>query len=297
MKIGPSLLFGLLWISSGFLLPAVGQELGDSVPHDRGHSVVFFYDFDNHTLPAGWTILDGFTDGFTWQFMGLDTFPIGPPFDDSCMIANSAAAGARYMDEMLLTNYYNCGNLYPVYLSFSSYFDFYSQGTDEIGDVDVRNGATGQWHNVLRLTLLDSGPETRNINITPHIGDGDSVQVRFHYYFARYDRWWLIDNFELYRDCLDPDGDNICSDVDNCPTVYNPGQEDYDGDGIGYACDSCVDGDDDGYGNPGFPNNTCPLDNCPSTYNPDQANYDGDLKGDVCDTCTDTDGDVFGNPG
>ena len=47
----------------------------------------------------------------------------------------------------------------------------------------------------------------------------------------------------------------------------------------------CVDSDNDGYGDPGHPENACPVDNCPADYNPDQANSDGDDLGDVCDTC------------
>ena len=40
-------------------------------------------------------------------------------------------------------------------------------------------------------------------------------------------------------DCVDPDDDNdeLLDDLDNCPLVYNPDQEDWDGDGTGDACD------------------------------------------------------------
>ncbi len=72
---------------------------------------------------------------------------------------------------------------------------------------------------------------------------------------------------------------------DNCPLVYNPGQEDADGDEIGDSCDVCTDTDGDGFGNPGFPASVCSLDNCPADYNPGQEDFDGDALGDSCDIC------------
>ena len=61
----------------------------------------------------------------------------------------------------------------------------------------------------------------------------------------------------------DADGDGIGDSADNCPSVSNAGQEDTDGDGTGDACDTCTDTDGDGFGNPGFPVNTCTEDGCP----------------------------------
>ncbi|HWR83389.1 MAG TPA: thrombospondin type 3 repeat-containing protein [Candidatus Deferrimicrobium sp.] len=81
---------------------------------------------------------------------------------------------------------------------------------------------------------------------------------------------------------LDGDGDGIEDPLDNCVAAYNPSQEDADADGIGDSCDVCTDTDGDGFGNPGFPKNTCALDNCPDDPNPGQQDTNNDGIGDAC---------------
>ena len=100
---------------------------------------------------------------------------------------------------------------------------------------------------------------------------------------------------ELYSlDPRDSDADGLGDACDNCPTTYNPSQPDTDRDTVGDVCDTCMDMDGDGFGNPGFPGDSCPPDNCPAVYNPSQADADHDGIGNSCDACTDPDGDGFG---
>ena len=59
---------------------------------------------------------------------------------------------------------------------------------------------------------------------------------------------------------IDSDGDGIPDCLDNCSTVYNPGQEDLDGDAVGDSCDNCI-----------------------YVFNPGQEDSDHDGIGDSCD--------------
>ncbi len=99
----------------------------------------------------------------------------------------------------------------------------------------------------------------------------------------------------------DMDFDGVGDICDNCPTVPNYTQFDLDLDSQGDVCDTCTDTDGDGFGNPGFALNTCPLDLCPYVAGPN-TDSDGDGAGDLCDNCpglpnpqSDTDLDGIGD--
>ncbi|TMB10641.1 MAG: hypothetical protein E6J71_26485 [Deltaproteobacteria bacterium] len=100
--------------------------------------------------------------------------------------------------------------------------------------------------------------------------------------------------FGYYAPNVDSDGDGICEVYDNCPYTPNPGQENADLDQWGDACDNCpnlpsADQDDwngDGIGDACDRDGDAVLDavdNCPTVPNPDQADTDGDGAGDACD--------------
>ena len=101
---------------------------------------------------------------------------------------------------------------------------------------------------------------------------------------------------------VDTDGDGVPDDVDVCPLVFDPGQENFDGDSAGDACDD--DDDNDGmFDGEEFLNGTDPLDPdtdddgvldgqdvCPTVPDPGQQDSDGDNLGNACDLDDDNDG-------
>jgi hypothetical protein len=88
---------------------------------------------------------------------------------------------------------------------------------------------------------------------------------------------YLLINTDPPPGSCDIDDDGVPDDLDNCPEVSNPEQDDADGDGIGDACNDDQDGDGDEWADH--------LDNCPSLANPDQVDTDLDDVGDPCDNC------------
>ena len=82
---------------------------------------------------------------------------------------------------------------------------------------------------------------------------------------------------------LDSDADGIANPLDNCPFTSNGDQADADLDDEGDVCDECTDTDGDGFGDPGFPANTCDDDTCPGFD--DNLDVDGDGLPNGCDLC------------
>lgn len=82
----------------------------------------------------------------------------------------------------------------------------------------------------------------------------------------------VIPAFTVEPECIDSDNDGISNTNDNCPTIFNPGQEDSDENGIG---DACQDTDNDGFFDI--------HDNCPTIHNDNQSDLDFDGIGDLCE--------------
>jgi len=70
----------------------------------------------------------------------------------------------------------------------------------------------------------------------------------------------LLANFGNVCTPPDADGDGVPDNVDNCPAVFNPAQDDVDSDGVGDACD-----------------------NCPFVSNPGQQDSNSNGVGDACE--------------
>jgi hypothetical protein len=96
----------------------------------------------------------------------------------------------------------------------------------------------------IRASLWPEGqqqPELWQIDVFDASGvrAGGSVALVARNAAVGLDDLWVSGLREHLFVVWDNDGDGVCDDVDTCPGVANPGQEDRDGDGIGDACDEC----------------------------------------------------------
>jgi len=143
-------------------------------------------------LPAGWSIVDGYSDGKTWTSLnpGARSHTC---WSGTFMIVDSDWAGFVDMDEELITHEIDCSGYESIRLSFSHCYNSWSG--DETGDVDVRVGG-GAWQNVARYHGDDSSG-VHEIDLST-IADGESeVRIRWRYYGANYDWYWGVDDVEI----------------------------------------------------------------------------------------------------
>lgn len=139
------------------------------------------------------------------------------------------------------------------------------------------------------------------IETTPLV-PGDSLWVDSSYFPPNSDWLWVTNGslgyfppswsgpyrfFVADPDYVDVDGDGVPQIIDNCPSVYNPGQSDLDGDALGDSCDNCINVYNPGQDDTDWDEVGDACDNCLSIANNDQSDIDGDDLGDVCDNCPD----------
>jgi YD repeat-containing protein len=147
-------------------------------------------------LPAGWTVTDNARTGATWRFNDMAGRGNLTGGTGNFAIADSDHEGNVTMDTELRTPAMDLSSQSNVILQFKTDFRYYSGGGNEVADVDVSvNGAAEPWTNVWRKTGGDyRGPHTESINISAIAAGQNNVMIRFHYYNAKYDWWWQVDD-------------------------------------------------------------------------------------------------------
>jgi len=232
--------------------------------------------------------------------------------------ASSPVEGAR-------VTLYKTGDAFGTGLTDVSGQIIFSVSTASTGNMDI----TVTKHNFVPFTaaisVVEEPPPTYDLTITATAGGTTDPTPGVHSYeinsavqvTAIADAYYLFDYWELdgsgvgstnpysvlmdsnhtLHSCFVPDADDdgIADSEDNCPLVYNPGQNNSDTDSLGDACDNCPtvanplqeDTDLDSLGD------SC--DNCIYVYNPDQADTDSNGVGDAC--CCVARGSVNGEDG
>jgi hypothetical protein len=157
-----------------------------------GYSWLGAYEaFNAASIPANWTAIN---PGWSFNNPGVPGNQTGG--SGNFAIIDSHEAGDIALNAELRTPVLDLSTRSALTFMFKSDFHYYSGGEAEVADVDVSlNGASGPWTNIWRRSgAEDRGPKTYAIDLTALAARQSYVMIRFHYYNARYEWWWQIDD-------------------------------------------------------------------------------------------------------
>jgi hypothetical protein len=187
----------VLWLAC---ITALTVTSGAQAPVPGPNSAL--YETFSGGMPAAWSVVDGNSDGITWSTANASAYNMPSPFSGSTMVVDSNRNGSAYLDEQLITPAIDvAGCQAPVKMSFANGFRFYSGSGTEVGDVDVSADGGATWENLFRMSEANYGAETRTLTLAPYPRASSQLKARFHYYIARGDYWWLVDEVNVYCDC------------------------------------------------------------------------------------------------
>jgi len=167
-------------------------------------------DFDEGTLPEGWTVVDNIGNGQVWRFDDPDGRGNMTGGDGGFAIMDSDFYGpGEQQDTSLVTPVIDLSTQDSPVVGFKQ--DYNNLG--DVADVDVSVDGGQTWENVLNQTTDVRGPNEQFIAL-PTAANQAQVQLRFHSYEADYDWWWEVDDvFVGNRTCDPVDGGLVVGHV------------------------------------------------------------------------------------
>ncbi len=203
-------------------------------PLDPPPTLLWMEDFDGGSWPpVGWTVVDNLGNGswYTSSFYGSPNYTRGT---GECAEIDSDYIGPGDVDTELITPAFDIPDE-PTFLTFRNEFDWEIYGLDEIGDVDIGTWG-GTWTNLLRFQGDDNTAD-QTIDLSAYAGQ--TAMIRFHYYQARDEEWWQIDDVCLYMNDPSVPGIPFCFGDPGSGTPC-PCSNDNDGSIPGSGCDNGI---------------------------------------------------------
>ncbi len=173
--------------NDGGTAPEGGDSNAARVAIDIEPAEVYSFDFEDG-LPTGWTIVDGFSDGHTWE-LHTETDPSGESI--SIMMVDGQFAGS--LDEQLISNYLDCSQFDGLSISFTNMFaGFFT----EVAEVDIRVNE-GPWQNIARFQGAFA-PEVVELDVSTIADEQADVQFRWHYTKPAFGFGWMLEHIQLF---------------------------------------------------------------------------------------------------